>query len=220
MRNGVVLAAVALSGIAMTAPAKTKKEEVIPKLFCNARYVSVTTDEGDPDAYLAREYPSDYHAAVGVQDRIEQWGRYRVIYPPSVQAVDLIFVVWKERKSGNRIPGQPTEMPPMGGPREPGSGPAGPGQNPGQPGEGQAGPGQGPGVGNGPGDVGATRAGERGIGGIFPADDQLAVYTLFDNQSPSAPLWKHSLKDGLRQPDMPLFRKFADAVDDACSDSK
>lgn len=55
---------------------------------------------------------------------------------------------------------------------------------------------------------------------MFPVNDQLAVYTSFDGRHTSAPLWKHSLKDGLKEPDMPLFRKLADAVDDACSDSK
>jgi len=193
---------------------------VIPKLFCNAQYVSVQTYEGDPDVYLARQYPSDYDAAIGVQNRIDHWGRYRVIYPPSTQPADLVFVVWKERKTGNRLPGQPTEMPPVGGPREPGSGPGAPGQNPGQQGQPQKWPGQGPGVDDGPGDVGVTHSGGPGIGGVFPVDDQLAIYTSFGDQNTSAPLWKISLKDGLKEPDMPLFRKFADAVDDACSDSK
>lgn len=214
MRKGVLLAAVVLGGMAATAPAKTKKEAVIPKLFCNAQYVTVQTYEGDPDAWLARQYPSDYDAAIGVQNRIEHWGRYHMVYSPGAQSVDLIFVVWKERKTGNRLPGQPTEMPPMGGPREPGSG--GPGQNPGQPQR----PGQGPGVDDGPGDVGVSHGGGPGIGGVFPVDDQLAVYTSFGDQNTSAPLWRYSLKDGLKEPNMPLFRKFADAVDDACSDSK
>jgi hypothetical protein len=221
MRNGVLLVVVVLGGVAAAAPAKTKKEEVIPKLFCNAQYVSVQTYEGAPDVYLARDYPSDYDAAVGVQNRIEGWGRYRLVYASSItQSVDLIFVVWKERATGNRLPGQPTEMPPVGGPREPGPGTGAPGQNPGQPGQPQRYPGQGPGVDDGPGNVGVTQGGGPGVGGVFPVDDQLAVYTMFDDQHTSAPLWKHSLKDGLKEPNMPLFRKFADAVDDACSDSK
>jgi hypothetical protein len=219
MRKGVVLAGVVLCGVAATSPAKTKKEEVIPKLFCNAQYVSVATYEGDPDAYLAREYPSDYYAAVGVQGRIEKWGRYHVLYQQDQQGVDLVFVVWKERKTEDRLPGQPTEMPPVGSPREPGQGSGGPGQNPGQPGQPQRWPGQGPGADGGPGDVGASHGGP-GVGVVFPLEDQLAVYATFGDQSTSAPLWRHSLKDGLKEPNMPLFRKFADAVDDACSDSK
>ncbi len=223
MRNGVLVAVLMLTaGIVGTAPAKTKKDPVVPKLFCNARFVSVQTYEGDADAYASREYPADYEAAIGVRDRIQRWGRYTVVYPP--QPVDLVFVVWKERKGGNRLPGQPTEIPPVGGPREPGpgagpgpgSGP-GPGQNPGQPGP-SRGPGQTPGIGDdGPGDVGISSG---GMAGVFPVNDQLAVYTTFGDQTTSAPLWKHAQKDGLKEPDVPLFRKLADAIDDACSDSK
>jgi len=216
MRNGVLVAVFMLAaGIAETAPAKTKKEAVVPKLFCNARFVSVQTYEGDADAYASREYPADYEAAIGVRNRIQRWGRYTVVYPP--QPPDLVLVVWKERKGGNRLPGQPTEIPPVGGPREPGSGTGpGAGQIPGQPGRPNQ-PGQGPGIGDGPGDVGIS---EGGMSGVFPVNDQLAVYTTFGDQTTSAPLWKHAQKDGLKEPDMPLFRRLADAVDDACSDQK
>ena len=54
---------------------------------------------------------------------------------------------------------------------------------------------------------------------MFPVDDQLAVYMPPGNESLSAPIWKRSQKDGLKEPDMPLFRQLADAVDDACSDA-
>ncbi len=104
----------------------------------------------------------------------------------------------------------------MGGPRVPESGPGGPGQNPGQPGQ-PTRPGQNPGIDDGPRGVGVGAA---GVGGVFPADDQLAVYMPLGDGSMSAPLWKHSQKDGLNEPKMPLFSKLADAVDDACSDSK
>jgi hypothetical protein len=58
------------------------------------------------------------------------------------------------------------------------------------------------------------------MSGVFPVNDQLAVYLTFGDQTTSAPLWKYTQKDGLKEPDMPLFRKLADAVDDACSDQK
>ncbi|HVT96430.1 MAG TPA: hypothetical protein VHE33_02920 [Acidobacteriaceae bacterium] len=221
MKWGIVLLVVVLGGIATTASAKKKKEEGLPKLFCNAQYVKVQTQEGDPTPSLAAEYPSDYNAAVGVENRIQHWGRYTVIDQPSLQPVDLVFVVWKERKTGNRLPGQPTEMP-GGGPRRPGSGPGGPGQYPGGPGQypGQPpqGPGEAPGIGGGPGD--ASGAPGPGVGIMFPVDDQMAVYVTQGDGSLGAVLWRHSEKDGLKEPNMPLFRKFADAVDDACSDSK
>jgi hypothetical protein len=219
MKSSVLVLAGMLGGLAAVAPAKTKKQEVIPKLFCSAQYVSVSTYEGDPNVYLANEYPSDYDAALGVQNRLEKWGRYRVMYSPMAQPVDLIFVVWKQRKTGNRLPGQPTEMPP-GGPREPGSGPGGPGQNPGQPGQPQESPGEGPGIGGGSGNAGGFPDRGLAVGAVVPVDDQLTVHMTEGDGSLSAPLWKHSLKDGLKEPDMPLFREFADAVDDACSDSK
>jgi hypothetical protein len=220
MRNRVLVVAVVLGGIAAPAPAKAKKQkgEVVPKVFCNAQFVKVQTQEGDPDVYLAREYPSDYNAAIGVQSRIDHWGRYRVVYPSDPNPVDLVFVVWKERMTGNRLPGQPTEMPPPGGPRQPGSGPDGSGQYPGQPSQPQGGPGEGPGAGGGAGGMGVPPG--PGVGVMFPVDDQLAVYVTQGDGSLSAPLWRHSEKDGLKEPHMPLFRRFADAVDDACSDSK
>lgn len=185
-------------------------------MFCNARSASVQTYEGNLDNLsLARQYPSDYNAAIGVQDRIQRWGRYIVLDPPD--QIDLVFVVWKERDTGNRLPGQPTEMPPAaGGPREPG----GPGQNPGQnPGQ-STWPGQGPGIGNGSGSAGSGQRGGFEVGGMWPVDDQLAVYMPLGDGTMGTPLWRESQKDGLKEPKMPLFSKLADAVDDACSDQK
>jgi hypothetical protein len=214
MRNSVLLLLLFLSGMMSTAPAKSKKEAPLPRLFCNAQYVSVTTWEGEPDAYLSREYPSDYNAAMGVQNRIEKWGRYHVVYetnPP----VDLVFLVWKERKEGNRYPGQPTEMPPPSGPRQPGNSPGAPGQNPQQPGQ----PGEGPGVWNAPGSAGAQQ-GRSGVGGMYPLDDQLSVYMSVEDVNQGSPIWRRSEKDGLKEPNMLLFKELADAVDDACSNPK
>lgn len=215
MRNSLLVLVLIFGVIAGTAPAKAKKKDALPKLFCQARYVSVQTYEGDPDVRVASQYPSDYKAAIGVQNRIQRWGRYVLVYPP--QPGDLVFVVWKERQEGNRLPGQPTEMPPVSFPRQPDPGTRGPGQNPGQPGRpGQpSGPGQNPAGDDGPGSIGIAH-GEPEIGAVFPVHDQLAVYLPAGDETMSAPLWKHAEKDGLKEPDMPLFRKLADAVDDAC----
>ncbi len=95
MRNSAVFAVIVLTAVVGTAPAKTKKKAPVPKVFCNASFVSVQTYEGDPTGWIQRDYPSDYSAAIGVENRLKQWGRYTVVYPP--QPVDLVFVVWKER---------------------------------------------------------------------------------------------------------------------------
>lgn len=199
-----------------TAPAKAKKEAPLPKLFCHAQYVYVTTWEGDPDT-IARVYPDDYKAAVGVEQRLQKWGRYKLAYEQ--QQADLVWVVWKERKGGSRLPGQPTQMPPVGMP-QPGSGtgpgqpPMGPGQTPGRPGA----PGQNPGGIDGPDGVGTANGGA-GVGAVWPVNDQLAVFMSQSDESLDAPIWKKSEKDGLSEPDMPLVGKIANAIDDGCSDS-
>lgn len=220
MRNATLLAVLVLAGVVGTAPAKAKKEAQLSKLFCHAQYVYVQTYEGDPDAQVAREYPADYNAAVGVEQRLKRWGRYTLVYEQ--QQADLVWVVWKERKGGNRLPGQPSQMPPMSMPQPPGPGtgpatsPGGPGQNPGRsPGGGT--PGQNSG-GIGPDGVGTSNGGP-GVGMVWPVNDQLAVYMPQDDESLQSSLWKKSEKDGLSEPDMPLFGKIADAVDDACSNS-
>jgi len=125
--------------------------------------------------------PDDYKAAVGVQQRIEKWGRYTLVYQP--QQADLVWVVWKERKGGNRLPGQPTQMPPvtMPQPSDPGTGPnpGGPGQ-PGAPGS----PRQNPGGIGGPDGVGTSNGG-RGVGMVWPVNDQLAVYMPENDEKPA-----------------------------------
>jgi len=211
MRSSILLAVLLLvAGMVEIAPAKAKKQAELSKLFCQARYVSVLTYEGDTTPDVAQAYPGDYDAAIGVAQRLQRWGRYTVVYAP--QPADLVFVVWKERKGGNRLPGQPAQVPPISCPpvQDPGTG-----QMPGGPGQPQ---GRNPGGIDGPDGVDVSRGGP-GIGGVLPVNDQLAVYLPEADESLSTALWKHSQKDGLKEPDMPLFSKLADAVDDACSDS-
>jgi hypothetical protein len=212
-KSALIVILLLAAGTVQTAPAKTKKKAQLSKLFCQARYVSVQTYEGDTTAEVGRAYPLDYNAAIGVQHRVQTWGRYVLVYPP--QPADLVFVVWKEPQDGNRLPGQPTGIPPVSTPRMPDPGTRYPGQTPGQPGQQ---PGQGPGGVDGPDGVGVSRGGP-GIGGVWPVHDQLAVYLPWGDGEMSAPLWKKSEKDGLNEPDMKLFGKLADAVDDGCSDS-
>ena len=46
-------------------------------------------------------------------------------------------------------------------------------------------------------------------------DDRLDVYILKPDESLMGPIWRHSLKDGLEPPEMPLFAQFKQAVDTA-----
>jgi hypothetical protein len=221
MRKSALLLVLLLGALVATAPGKAKKEAPLSKMFCQAQYVYVQTYEGDTlNRNVSQE---DYDAATAVEQRIQRWGRYVLVYQQ--QQADLVWVVWKERKGGNRLPGQPTGLPPVGGnPRVPDPGTGGPqvggrGEYPGGP---QSGPGgQNPGGIDGPDGVGLGRSGGGApLGGeIVPPGDLLAVYMPPGEESLSAPIWKHSEKDGLNEPDIPLFRKLADAVDDACSDS-
>lgn len=219
MRKSVVVLFLVLGGAVATAPAKAKKEPPLSKLFCNAQYVYVQTYEGDTlNRNVARE---DYDAAIAVEQRMQKWGRYQLVYEQ--QQADLVFVVWAERKGGNRLPGQPTGLPPVGGnPQTTDPGIGRPttgrlGQNPGQPpGE----PGQNPGINDGPDGVGVGRSGQ-GVplgGEIVPPGDQLAVYMPPGDEGLQTSIWKESEKGGL-EPPMHLFAQLADAVDDGCSDS-
>ena len=205
-----------------TAPAKAKKDAPLSKLFCHALYVYVQTYEGDPDADVAREYPQDYDAAIAVQQRLQRWGRYTLVYEQ--KSAELVFVVWAERKGGNRPPGQPTGIPPVSGPRVPDPGTGGPGGSspgsyPGGPISGPGGTGQNPGGIDGPNGAGGSRSGGGRPQGaeIVPPGDLLAVYMPAGDESLDAPIWKKS-EDGGLQPPMHLFAELADAVDDACSD--
>ena len=87
------------------------------------------------------------------------------------------------------------------------------GQNPAGPGGTRQNPG-----GISPDGVGTSNGGPE-AGMVWPVNDQLAVYMPQSDESQESPIWKKSEKDGLSEPDMPLFGKIADAVDDACSTS-
>jgi len=208
MRRSVVLVAVVLGSVVMTAPAKTKKPVGLSQLFCHAQFVFADTYEGAPDARLQQMYPLDYDAAVGVQQLIERWNRYKVVYEED--QADLVFMVWRARPEGNRLPGEPTQMPPMRPPQtqDPGMGP-GAGQNP------QGAPGRNPGMGPG----GDAAAQTRPAIADYPWKDELAVYQPQNAESMVSPLWKKQDKDGLKAPNMTLFGGLADAVDDACANA-
>ncbi|MGC2635910.1 MAG: hypothetical protein WA294_01950 [Acidobacteriaceae bacterium] len=208
MRKSVLVVLLAIGGVAVTAAAKTKKSPPLSQLFCQARFVYVKTYEGAPDARTAQQYPGDYDAAIGVQQRLQRWNRYSQVI--AEQQADLVFVVWKARPEGNRLPGQPTQMPPVSAPQVPDPG-TGTQPTPRSP---NGAPGQDPGGMGPPDSVGVSNGGP-GIA-AYPSKDQLAVYQPESDEDLHAPLWKKTETDGLSEPRMTLFGQLAHAVDDAC----
>jgi hypothetical protein len=74
--------------------AAAKDKPSIPKLIVNARYVMVTTYFGDELA-SPRVPPADRQAVTDVQDAIQDWGRYTLVYER--KNADLILLVRKGR---------------------------------------------------------------------------------------------------------------------------
>jgi hypothetical protein len=73
----------------LVAPALRAKEQPISAVVNNATYVMVTSYSGDrfsPDIL-----PDDRQAIADVQQAIEKWGRYKLVYKPG--EADLILVV-------------------------------------------------------------------------------------------------------------------------------
>ncbi|HXY16226.1 MAG TPA: hypothetical protein VEI26_17180 [Terriglobales bacterium] len=78
-------------------PLVAKDASTLPKLVLHARYVLVTTYFGDEPAN-ARIPPDDRQAVADVEDAIQKWGRYTLVYER--KNADLIFLVRKGRIVG------------------------------------------------------------------------------------------------------------------------
>jgi hypothetical protein len=66
---------------ALAAPqAQTTTVQPFPKTLINARYVYVTSYDGDQ--FDPRLLPEDRQAISSVQSALQQWGRYIVVYQP------------------------------------------------------------------------------------------------------------------------------------------
>src|SRR5947209_11599328 len=77
---------------AMAAPsAQTSSAPVFPKVLINAKYVYVTAYDGDQ--YDPNLLPEDRQAIASVQDAIQKWGHYVLVYRP--QDADMIIAVEK-----------------------------------------------------------------------------------------------------------------------------
>lgn len=87
---GLVCLLFLISGIALAAPqAQATGPQPFPKTLINARYVFVTSYDGDQ--FNRNLLPEDRQAISDVQSAIQQWGRYIVVYRPA--DADMILVV-------------------------------------------------------------------------------------------------------------------------------
>lgn len=68
---------------------RAEDKNAISAVVANATYVMVTTYSGD--IYSPDVTPDDRHAVQNVQDKIQKWGRYKLVY--SRGEADLILVV-------------------------------------------------------------------------------------------------------------------------------
>lgn len=87
---GLVCLLLLIPGIALAAPqAQATGAQPFPKTLINARYVYVTSYDGDQ--FNPNLLAEDRQAISAVQNAIQQWGRYIVVYRPA--DADMILVV-------------------------------------------------------------------------------------------------------------------------------
>ena len=83
-----LIALTAISAVATPNPS-TAKVPAFPGILANARYVYVSSYDGDQfDPYLL---PADRGAIVAVQNAIQEWGKLIIVYRPS--EADIIILV-------------------------------------------------------------------------------------------------------------------------------
>ena len=87
-RAGLIALVLMFAGIIAAA---STYEQPFPKTLINAKYVYVTAYDGDQ--FDSRLLPEDRQAIASVQDAIQKWGRYIVVYQPS--QADMILAVQK-----------------------------------------------------------------------------------------------------------------------------
>ncbi len=78
--------------MAVAAPSvQSNPAPAFPKVLINARYVYVTAYDGDQ--FNPNLLPEDRQAIASVEDAIQKWGHYILVYRP--QAADMIIAVQK-----------------------------------------------------------------------------------------------------------------------------
>jgi hypothetical protein len=88
--TGVVLLLASLAWAAPT-PTKTVAQSVppFPGTLVNARYVYVTSYDGDQ--FNINLFPEDRQAIGAVQDAIQKWGKFTLVYQPN--QADIVIMV-------------------------------------------------------------------------------------------------------------------------------
>jgi hypothetical protein len=92
MRKQAILGAIValfLMGTALAGPATDKNVAPFPGTLINARYVYVTSYDGDQ--FNPGVLPQDRRAIAAVQDAVEKWGKWVVVYKP--QEADVVLMV-------------------------------------------------------------------------------------------------------------------------------
>ncbi len=88
MKRAVVIALVGLAIGVLTAAAEYKTPP-FPNTLINAKYVYVTAYDGDQ--FDQRLLPEDRQAISSVQDAIQKWGHYTLVYRP--EDADIVLMV-------------------------------------------------------------------------------------------------------------------------------
>ncbi len=89
MRRYPAIALILLLATVAAMAAVPSYDQPFPKILINAKYVYVTAYDGDQfNPYLL---PEDRQAISSVQDALQKWGRYVVVYRP--QDADMILAV-------------------------------------------------------------------------------------------------------------------------------
>ncbi|MBZ5722102.1 MAG: hypothetical protein LAO03_17150 [Acidobacteriia bacterium] len=90
-RIGSVLCLLLLTAAAFAAPKPPQNSQAFPKTLINARYVYVTSYDGDQ--FNPNLLPEDRQAIADVQDAIREWGHYILVY--RAEQADMILAVQK-----------------------------------------------------------------------------------------------------------------------------
>jgi hypothetical protein len=83
------LAILALASIAMAMPERSQTIPDFPGTLVNARYVYVTSYDGDQ--FNPAVLPQDRQAIAAVQDALQKWGKFIIVYKP--QDADMVIMV-------------------------------------------------------------------------------------------------------------------------------